>query len=494
MRPQDVLYYPRMRRFTAQTARAEAHSIMLKGKILAMLALCLFAAGSHAAERALPDFSRLVQVNGPAVVNISTTQIVQHAANSDLEGADSPDEGPFNDLLRHYFGEEGGGPQYFESKSLGSGFIISHDGYILTCAHVVENAREVVVKLTDRREFTARVVGADRRSDVALLKINAAGLPTVALGNPQELKVGDWVLAIGAPFGFDNSATAGIVSAKGRSLPRENYVPFIQTDVAINPGNSGGPLFNLRGQVVGINSQIYSRTGGFTGLSFAVPIDMAKAVSRQLRLHGRVTRGWIGITIQDVTGELAESFQMKNARGALVSDILPGGPAANSGLKVGDVVTEFEGHPIGLSSDLPPLVGQTTPGTRAHLLVMRGGKPMDLSVTIGQLPQESVVASAALPPRRDSHRVLGVDLADLTADQRHDLGIMQGVVVTRVGDGPALDAGLRPGDVIVRFDNRVVGNLKDLRQLIALAPADRPVPVLVRRGATTLFVALRARS
>jgi len=459
-------------------------------KFLATLALCLFAVGGRAAERALPDFSTLVQANGPAVVNISTTQIVRRLSVPGLDEPGAPGDGPLNDLLRHYFGDEGG-PEYYDSKSLGSGFIISPDGYILTCAHVVENAEEVVVKLTDRREYTARVVGADRSSDVALLKINATGLPKVVIGDPARLKVGEWVLAIGSPFGFENSATAGIVSAKGRSLPQENYVPFIQTDVAINPGNSGGPLFNLRGQVVGINSQIYSRTGGFMGLSFAVPIDMAVEVSTQLKLHGRVTRGWIGVTIQDITRDLAESFGMKRPYGALVADILPDSPAARSELKVGDVVVEYAGHHINLSSDLPPLVGQTAPGTRARVVVVRAGQLQTLAVTVGELPEEGMEAAPKEPALPEGHRVLGLALTDLSSDQRRQLGVTHGVMVTSIGDGPALDAGIRPGDVILRFNGRVVNDVKELRQLITLVPADRAVPVLIRRGATSLFVALR---
>ncbi|HWR86981.1 MAG TPA: trypsin-like peptidase domain-containing protein, partial [Acidiferrobacterales bacterium] len=286
--------------------------------------------------RALPDFTPLVESSAPAVVNISTTQMVKRPAGPGAEMPEAPEgNAPFNDFLRRYFGEDELPPEFFDNKSLGSGFLVSPDGYILTCAHVVENATEILVRLTDRREFTAKVIGADRRSDVALLKIDATGLPQVRIGNPEKVRVGEWVLAIGSPFGFESSATAGIVSAKGRSLPRENYVPFIQTDVAINPGNSGGPLFNLQGEVIGINSQIYSRTGGFMGLSFAVPIDIAMQVAKQLKASGRVRRGWIGVTIQDVTRELAESFGMKRPTGALIADVLPEGPAAKSDLRVG---------------------------------------------------------------------------------------------------------------------------------------------------------------
>ncbi|MHB8455387.1 MAG: Do family serine endopeptidase [Acidiferrobacterales bacterium] len=464
--------------------------MMFKGKILGTFALCLFAAASSAADRALPDFSGLVAADGPAVVNISTTQIDRRAPVTGLDDSGGAPRGPFDKLLRRYFGEQGG-PEYFDSKSLGSGFIISPDGYILTCAHVVENARQIVVKLTDRREFTARVVGVDRRSDVALLKIHASRLPKVAIGDPGRLKVGQWVLAIGSPFGFENSATAGIVSAKGRSLPGESYVPFIQTDVAINPGNSGGPLFNLRGQVVGINSRIYSRTGGFMGLSFAVPIDTAMEVSRQLRLNGRVTRGWIGVTIQDVTRGLAKAFSMKEPYGALVADILPESPAANSALKVGDVVVEYAGERINLSSDLPPLVGHTAPGTRVSLLVVRAGQLQTLAMTVGELPAEGFQPAPAEQTPVESRAVLGLGLANLTSDERRQIGVSHGVMVTQVGSGSAMDAGIRQGDVIVQFNSRAVDDVKELQQLIALVPAGRAVPVLVRRGATALFVAIR---
>jgi len=444
------------------------------------------------ATRALPEFSGLVEANGPAVVNISTTQAVKRPAWQGPE-SEGPEGGPapFNDFLRRYFGEEEPPPEFFDNKSLGSGFFISADGYILTCAHVVENATEILVRLTDRREFVAKTVGADKRSDVALLKIEATGLPVVRIGDPGKVRVGEWVLAIGAPFGFENSATAGIVSAKGRSLPRENYVPFIQTDVAINPGNSGGPLFNMQGEVIGVNSQIYSRTGGFMGLSFAVPIDIAMQVVQQLKADGKVRRGWLGVTIQDVTRELAESFGMKRPSGALIADILADSPAALSNLQVGDVVTEFEGQRINLSSDLPPLVGRTPPGTRVRLGVLRGGKSMIATVTIAELPDEAGPGRPKPPTGDVQPGVLGMQLRDLTAVQKKQMAVEHGVLVDKVGEGPALKAGIRPGDVILQMQGRAMRSVAELHDHARRLPRNKPVPVLVRRGAAALFLALR---
>lgn len=461
---------------------------MVMGFVLWLVSAATYAAG----PTNLPDFASLVEANGPAVVNISTTQTIKQGAMPPGM-PDLPEGSPFNDFFRRYFGEGGGGgvPEQFDSKSLGSGFIISSDGYILTAAHVVENAKEIIVKLTDRREYVAKAVGADRRSDVALLKIDAVNLPKVSIGDPAKLRVGEWVLAIGSPFGFENTATSGIVSAKGRSLPTESYVPFIQTDVAINPGNSGGPLFNLNGEVVGINSQIYSRTGGFMGLSFAVPIDMAVQISKQLKANGKVKRGWIGVTIQDVTRELAASFGMTKPHGALISDILPNGPAAKSDLKVGDVVVEYEGQPIDLSSDLPPRVGLTPPGSRVKLGIVRAAKTQPVWITIGELPEENRIAEQSdTAPRGQNKSVLGLSLNDLTAAQRKQYGVQHGVVITDLGAGPALRAGLRPGDVILEIDGKPVKNVATFEQLVKQAPKSRPVPILVKRGSGSLFLAL----
>lgn len=459
--------------------------------VVLLWSLALSAVAAPPPRPALPDFATLVEANGPAVVNISTTQTVKQGAMPPGM-PELPEGSPFNDFFRRYFGEGGAMPEQFDSKSLGSGFITSQDGYILTAAHVVENAKEIFVKLTDRREYVAKVVGADRRSDVALLKIEATGLPKVNIGDPTKLKVGEWVLAIGSPFGFENSATSGIVSAKGRSLPSESYVPFIQTDVAINPGNSGGPLFNLNGEVVGINSQIYSRTGGFMGLSFAVPIDMAMQIGKQLRAEGKVKRGWIGVTIQDITRELAQSFGMQKPHGALISDILPSGPAAKSELKVGDVVVEYDGQPIDLSSDLPPRVGLTAPGTRVRLAVVRGGKTQQVWVTIGELPEEKSMAQQQddAPAKSQNKSVAGLGVNDLTPVQKKQLGINYGVIVNELRNGPAARAGLRPGDVILEIGGKTVKNVAVFEQLVKHAPKNRPLPLLVKRGAGSLFLAL----
>jgi len=448
------------------------------------------AAGAAPAVRSLPEFSALVESHGPAVVNISTTQAIKQSATRSLED-ERPDGGGFNDFLKRYFGDDETPPESSDNKSLGSGLIISADGYILTCAHVVENATEIIVRLTDRREFIAKTIGADRRSDVALLKIEARGLPKVRIGNPSQVRVGEWVLAIGSPFGFDNSATAGIVSAKGRSLPRENYVPFIQTDVAINPGNSGGPLFNMRGEVIGINSQIYSRTGGFMGLSFAVPIDIAIQVAQQLKSGGKVRRGWLGVTIQDVTRELAESFGMKRPSGALIADILAGSPAARTDLQVGDIVTEYDGQPINLSSDLPPLVGRSVPGARIRLVILRGGKPKVVNLTIAELPEEAVAPQSAPATEESRSGYLGMQLRPLTSSELKKLSLENGLLVENIAEGPALRSGIKAGDVIVKVRGQAVSSIAGLSDTIRRLPTGKPVPVLVRRGAAALFLALR---
>ncbi len=356
---------------------------------------------SLAAAAELPDFTTLVEKNNTAVVNISTTQKISPNERPQLpEGLDIPEGTPLDEFFKHYFGEggpggQGDGGQPSEVKSLGSGFVISPDGYILTNQHVVKDADEIVVRLQDRRELVAKVVGSDKRSDIALLKIEANNLPVLNIGSSEGLKVGAWVLAIGSPFGFDHSVTAGIVSAKGRSLPSDNYVPFIQTDVAINPGNSGGPLFNMEGQVVGVNSQIYSRTGGSMGISFAIPIEVAMKVVDQLKTSGHVSRGWLGVQIQDVTRELAESFGMKKPQGALVSKVLPKSPAEAAGIQIGDIITECNKQEIISSATLPPLVGNAKIGETAALTLIRQGQTKEVQVKIGILPEEDEPVASA---------------------------------------------------------------------------------------------------
>lgn len=450
--------------------------------------------------RELPNFVALVESNSAAVVNISTTQKLSTTSQlpHGFSVPDLPEGSPFGDLFRHFFGE-GGGPHgddhpspKFDSKSLGSGFIISEQGYVLTNHHVVKDATEIMVRLSDRRELKAEVIGSDERSDIALLKIDAKNLPVVSIGNPQNLKVGEWVLAIGSPFGFDHSATAGIVSAKGRSLPSENYVPFIQTDVAINPGNSGGPLFNLDGQVVGVNAQIYSRTGGFMGLSFAIPIDVAMEVVEQLKETGHVSRGWLGVMIQNVTQELAESFGMDKPSGALVAKVLPDSPAAKAGIETGDVIVEYAGREVTTSSKLPPMVGRTKVGVTEELRVIRNGKSKQIKVTIGELPAEDATLSANGKHGEMTNKRIGVVVSELNAEQRKNMEVEEhGVLVQSVTEGPASDAGIRKGDVILVINNVSIENLQQFKSVVDELPADKSVPVLVQRRGGPTFLALK---
>jgi len=444
----------------------------------------------------LPDFTRLVEASSPAVVNISTSQKVKQRQLRLPRGKDSPSiPDDLGDLFRRFFGDRENGDDDegdSDSQSLGSGFIISPDGYILTNHHVVKDADEVIVRLTDRREMPATVVGSDARSDTAVLKIAAKDLPVVKMGDPSKLKVGEWVLAIGSPFGFDHSATAGIVSALGRNLPTENYVPFIQTDVAINPGNSGGPLFNLSGEVIGVNSQIYSRTGGFMGLSFAIPIDVVMDVVSQIKGKGFVSRGWLGVLIQDVTRELAESFGMERPEGALVAKVLPGGPASSGGIEVGDVILEFDGKRIPQSATLPLLVGRAPVGTNIEIKVMRSGKTHDLTIKIGELPNDDEKIQASNSELGETNR-LGLTVVDLTTEQRAELNIKEegGVLVKEVSDGPARRAGVRQGDVILMLNHSRIADAVNFRALVKELPSGRPVPLLVNRAGGALFLAIK---
>lgn len=465
-------------------------------------AFLLFLAGTGGSwARELPDFTQLAKQYGPAVVNISTQRsasrpgMPQHFNMPDL-----PDGSPLNDLFRHFFGVPGGpgypgAPGRSERRSLGSGFIVSEDGYIVTNHHVVKDASEIIIHLNDRREFKAELVGSDPNSDVALLRIPVKGLPTVKVTRNVDVEVGEWVLAIGSPFGFDHTVTAGIVSAKGRSLPDETYVPFIQTDVAINPGNSGGPLFNLNGEVVGVNSQIYSKNGGFMGLSFAIPMDVAMNVVDQLRATGHVTTGWLGVYIQDVTRELAESFGMDKPKGALVAKVQSGSPAEKAGLQVGDVILSYNGKELENSSMLPHLVGRTAVGEKSELEVMRQGKTQKVTVTIGKLPEQQS-ASAATPhqPMGPSDEArLGLAVRDLNPQERQQLDIRNniGVLVSQVTMGAGASAGIMADDVILMIDNRPIDSVATLRQVVASLPAGRSVAVLVQRDNGTLFLALR---
>jgi serine protease Do len=433
----------------------------------------------------LPDFTELVEKQGAAVVNVSTTQIVQNS-HMGLEGL--PEGDPFAELFRRFAPQM---PREQESHSLGSGFIISSDGYILTNAHVVDSAEKITVRLTDKREFKAKVIGADKRTDVALLKIDASGLPRISQGDPSLLKVGEWVLAIGSPFGFDSSVTAGIVSAKGRSLPQENYVPFIQTDVAINPGNSGGPLFNMKGEVVGINSQIYSRSGGYMGLSFAIPIDVAMEVVSQLRSTGKVTRGRIGVTIQEVTRDLADTFGLHSAAGALISGVEKGGPADKAGIQVSDVILKFDGKTVNASQDLPRMVAATRPGNKVSVQLWRKGATKEVSMVVGEMPADGRGGRAARSDAgSDQIARLGIGVIELTAEQKKQLQIEDGLLIDEVRSATAR-AELQRGDVILALGNVPVSSVEQFNTLLKSYPKGRNVALLVRRGDGALYVAIK---
>ena len=457
----------------------------------------LWLMGMAAMARAdLPDFTSLVEAASPAVVNISTRQKIPEGRGPAAMGM--PDLDGLPPGIREFF--ERSMPQMPRSprgkqeqaQSLGSGFIISPDGYILTNNHVVADADEIIVRLSDRSDHTAKLIGADPRTDVALLKIDAKNLPTLKLGNSDQLKVGEWVLAIGSPFGFDHSVTAGIVSAKGRSLPNESYVPFIQTDVAINPGNSGGPLFNLKGEVVGINSQIFTRSGGFMGLSFAIPIDVAMNVANQLRADGKVSRGWLGVVIQEVDKDLAESFGLDRPAGALVAQTLDDGPAAKSGIKVGDVILSVNGQKIEESADLPHLIGNLKPGAKADMEIIRDGKRQSISVTVGDMPKDDdLVAGGEHGSDRASNR-LGITVANLTAEQKQTLDIQSGVVINKVsGDGPAAAIGLRPGDVITHLNNQPIESASTFEKITSSLPASRSISMRVVRDGRASFITFK---
>ena len=468
----------------------------------------------------LPDFTHLVQQVGPAVVNISAETAPRRAVRGQM-----PDESQVPEFFRRFFGDEmplpggpggpqsphgpqnphgPGGPQGRGGTSLGTGFLISDDGYVLTNHHVVNGADTVTVKLSDRREFKATLVGSDQQSDVALLKIEGKGLPALRMGNSNQLKPGQWVVAIGSPFGFDHSVTAGIVSAVGRSNPYadQRYVPFIQTDVAINRGNSGGPLLNTRGEVVGINSQIFSNSGGYMGVSFAIPIDVAMNAVQQLRATGKVTRGQLGVAVQPIDSESARALALDDTRGALVNSIQAGSAAGKAGMEVGDVIRAVNGKPVNESSDLPPLIGAMAPGSRAKVSVFRNGKQMELTVVLGEL--EEAVAGATgtrpspgpgtspAPPVRAN--ALGLVVRDIAADERQRLGLKanEGVLLARVNGDAARAAGLQPGDVILSVGRSSVGTAAALDRELAGVKPGQTVMLLVRRGAGTQFIAVTA--
>ena len=458
--------------------------------------LLLLALGSWPAllrAQSLPDFTELVERVGPAVVNIRTLERGRQAAAGGAEvdpnveeffrrfgiplpGRPDPRRGPRGD-------EE---PQ---QRGVGSGFILSADGFVMTNAHVVEGADEVLVTLTDKREFKARIVGTDRRTDIAVVKLEASGLPFVKIGDSDKLKVGEWVVAIGSPFGLDNTVTAGIVSAKGRDTG--DYLPFIQTDVAINPGNSGGPLLNLKGEVVGINSQIFSRSGGYMGIAFAIPIADAMRVSEQLRTNGRVIRGRIGVQIAPVTKEVAESIGLGKPSGALVQNAEAGGPADKAGIEAGDIITKVDGKVVEKSGDLPRLIGNTKPGTKTTLQVWRRGSTKDVTVTVGEFEADKPIRRTSDPGTPPAAKnALGLSVADLSDAQKRELRLRGGVRVEAV-DGAAARAGLREGDVILSMDNTEISDIKQFNQLAQKAEKAKAVSVLVRRGEAVNYLVIK---
>ena len=476
---------------------------MFKKQVVVVLALCAATAGlgftggasapisSSLAEqpaprsavpgaRALPDFSALVEQYGPTVVNISTTAKVRTRSEQfQVEPGD-----PFYEFFHRFQIPMPQGDAI--RRGVGSGFIVSADGYILTNAHVVDDAAEVTVKLTDKREFKARVLGIDKRTDVALVKIDANGLPAVRIGDASKARVGEWVAAIGSPFGLENTVTAGIISAKSRSLPDETYVPFIQTDVAINPGNSGGPLFNMAGEVIGINSQIYSRTGGYMGLSFAIPIDVAMKVKGDLQKYGKVSRGRLGVTIQALSPDLADSFGLKKAQGALVSAVESGSPAEKAGIKPGDVILAVDGRTVEQSADLPRVIGETRPGTRVSISLWREGKTREVSASLGEIPAEKIASAESGAKAKPGK--LGVAVRPLTEEERKQIGAEGGLLVES-SEGPAGRAGVQPGDVILALNNQPVKNVDQLRRLVERSRGN--IALLIQREGNKMYLPIR---
>ena len=439
----------------------------------------------------LPDFTVLAEQQGSTVVNISSIKNAVNKGNQQL----SPQEEHMQEFFNR-FGipmPPGMGPNDQQQKQMsatGSGFIVESDGYIITNAHVVGEADSIIVKLADKREFQAKLLGIDKRTDVALLKIDAKDLPAVKLGNPKNIKVGEWVAAIGSPFGLENTMTVGVISAKGRALPQqENYVPFIQTDVAINPGNSGGPLFNTNGEVIGINSQIYSRTGGYMGLSFAIPIDVAMDVAEQLKNNGRVVRGWLGIAIQEVTDELTEALGLKDKNGALVAAVNKGTPAGKAGIEAGDVILKFNNKAIETSSDLPKYVRITKPNNVVPVQIWRNGKTKTLRVKIGEMPDDRMQASNKKTIKKSANRI-GLVLKEATAKDKKMLDGRNGLVVVKAS-GPAVSSQIRDGDIILALNNTPVTSIRAFNREINKTPKGKTIALLIYRNGDTLFVPVK---
>ncbi len=452
------------------------------------------------APRGLPDFADLVETAGPAVVNIRTIEKVRVTQPQGPQVPELDENDPMYEFFRRFFpprpgtprGPRGGPQQDEVPRGVGSGFIVSADGYILTNHHVVDGADDILVTLADKREFKARLIGSDRRTDVALVKIAANGLPWLKSGDPNRLRVGEWVLAIGSPFGLENTVTAGIVSAKGRDTG--DYLPFIQTDVAVNPGNSGGPLLNMRGEVIGINSQIYSRTGGFMGISFAIPIDEANRVAEQLRTQGRVTRGRIGVSIAEVTKDVADALGLARTSGALLRSIEAGGPADKAGLEPGDILLRFDGKTIEKSSDLPRIVGNTKPGAKVSAQVWRKGAVRDISLVVGEMEPDRTARApskgGSAPPAPTPANWLGLSVSDLTEARRAELKIRGGVLVESA-DGHAARAGIRQGDVLISVNNADISSARQFAELVGKLDQSKSLVILVRRGDGALFIPVR---
>tara|TARA_A100001035_G_scaffold250842_1_gene222446 strand:- start:333 stop:1730 length:1398 start_codon:yes stop_codon:yes gene_type:complete len=443
----------------------------------------------------LPDFTKLVEENNASIVNISTTREGNLPKNHpQLENDD------LNKFFERFFGDKlPNAPRQRNTQSLGSGFIYSSDGYIVTNHHVIKNAKKIIVKLNNKTELTAKVVGSDEQSDIALLKVKAKNLQPVKIGNSEDIKVGQWVLAIGSPFGFESTVTAGIVSAKGRSLPNGNYVPFIQTDVAINPGNSGGPLFDLSGKVVGVNAQIFTRSGGFMGLSFAIPIHVAEDVINQLKKNGKVVRGWLGVYIQEVTDNLAKSFGMKKPMGALISKIIPDGPAEKSDLKVGDIILEFNNKKILNSSDLPPIVGSSKVGKRVDVKVLRSGKEMTIKFKVGKLPDQMQIQAKSdnsEPNKKSNINILGMDITNITSEMKKNLKLKDtnGVFVKKVIKEPAVSASLAAGDIIKQIAGVNVIDVNQFQKVVSRLSKGNFVSLLVRKANnSSVYLAIKIR-
>ena len=458
--------------------------------VIATLALPVAAQGRAAG---LPDFTELYEKQGPAVVSVDVTQTIRRSQRL----PDISEDDPFYEFFKRFGPIPRRAPDRdLEAQSTGSGFIVSSDGYIATNAHVVDDASEVTVRLSDRREFKAKVIGSDKRSDVALLKIDAKDLPRVAIGDPDKLKVGEWVVAIGKPFGLENTMTAGIVSAKGRDLPQENLVPFIQTDVAINPGNSGGPLFNMRGEVVGINSLIYSRTGGYMGLAFAVPIDIAMNSVKQLQEKGHVTRGRIGVQIQEVTKEAADAFGMKQAQGALVNSVEKDGPAAKAGVESGDIIIKVDNREVKTSNDLPRIITAMRPGTKITLTVWRKGAPKDVAVMVAEMKEDVATPQRRTPPapkEKAKPNRMGLVLVDLTDEQRKELDLKNGVVIEDISGG--VRGNVQPGDIILaiiqRGQSTEAKSAAQINELLAKLDKGAAVTLQLRRGDNQFFATLK---